>query len=129
MRQLTLDLSQASLTQDSNPFFSNPSSPSSSTSVSPFPTSFPGTSNGGAQEVSTSFAKIASYQKAHGILMGLVVVILFPLGAIVVRLVGSPWGHGAWQVVSLITMIAGLGVGVKLAQMTDLVCPRFTFSI
>jgi hypothetical protein len=37
------------------------------------------------------------------------------------RLGTSAWMHGAWQVFSLAAMVAGLGVGVKLAQMRSYV--------
>jgi hypothetical protein len=55
--------------------------------------------------------------------MGLTVALLFPLGALAMRVVGSPLLHGLIQVISTCTLIAGFGLGVKLAQMTDLVSP------
>jgi hypothetical protein len=53
--------------------------------------------------------------------MGLVVVILFPLGSLFMRTIRSPWIHAGVQLFSLAAMIAGLGLGVKLAQYMDLV--------
>lgn len=71
--------------------------------------------------VGSSYKVVAQYDKAHGIIMGTTVVLLFPLGAILARLGASAWAHGAWQVLSLASLIAGLGVGVKLAQMRSYV--------
>jgi hypothetical protein len=53
--------------------------------------------------------------------MGLVVTILFPSGAIFVRLHGHAWIHAGIQILSLICMIVGLGLGVELAKLEDLV--------
>jgi hypothetical protein len=53
--------------------------------------------------------------------MGSVTVLLLPLGAIFMRLGGSVWAHGAWQVFSLSAMLCGFGLGIKLAQMRSLV--------
>jgi len=51
--------------------------------------------------------------------MGLVVVLLFPLGAIVMRLGGPAWLHSLIQLISLAALIAGFGLGIELAKMTD----------
>ena len=60
--------------------------------------------------------------------MGLVVVILFPAGALLMRAVRSPWIHAGIQVLNLALLIAGLGLGVKLAQFKDYVsCPFLLF--
>jgi hypothetical protein len=144
-RQFTFDLSQASLASDSNPFFAATSgsssdtggsgnSPSSAgTGSSPSATSTPGSNSspnsgsgsgsGSSSTVSNdgSVNKLHNYQKAHGIIMGLVVTILFPSGAIFVRLHGHSWIHAGIQVLSLICMIVGLGLGVELAKLGSLV--------
>jgi len=49
--------------------------------------------------------------------MGVTVVLLFPIGATFMRLGGSAAGHGAWQILSLCSLIAGFGVGIELAKM------------
>lgn len=135
-RQFDFDLSQASISSDSNPFVSSTSTSSGSSSSSGTATGSAATStssssdsssndnnsgdssgSSGVTVVGTSFAVISDYDKAHGIIMGVVVVLLFPLGAIFMRMGTSAWMHGAWQVFSLIAMICGLGLGVKLAQM------------
>jgi len=67
--------------------------------------------------VGSSYKVLADYDKAHGIIMGTTVVLLFPLGAIFMRLGTSAWMHAVWQLFSLAALVAGLGLGVKLAQM------------
>jgi len=52
--------------------------------------------------------------------MGVTVVLLFPLGAIFQRLVGTALLHGAIQVLALALLIVGFGLGVKLGQLRDL---------
>lgn len=53
--------------------------------------------------------------------MGLTVVLLFPLGAVFMRLGGSALMHGALQLVALSLLIAGFALGVKLADIRQLV--------
>ncbi len=66
------------------------------------------------------------YDKAHGVLMGTTVCLLFPLGAVYMRLGGSAWAHGAIQTLSLAFLIAGFGVGYKLAQFRGYVSQLFS---
>merc|ERR1711939_1218972 len=66
---------------------------------------------------SSSFQTITDYQKAHGIVMGIVVVLLFPFGAMFMRMGGSGIVHGILQVLSLCGLLVGLGLGVKLADL------------
>ncbi len=53
---------------------------------------------------------------AHGIIMALVMVILFPLGSMLMPLLGKWWFHAGWQSVTFLLMWAGFGLGVKCAQ-------------
>lgn len=53
--------------------------------------------------------------------MGLVVTLLFPLGAIVMRVGGNMNAHRVVQMISLVALIVGFGLGIKLAQMRDYV--------
>ncbi|TVY59672.1 hypothetical protein LSUE1_G008754, partial [Lachnellula suecica] len=131
-RQFTFDLTQAALTADQNPFVAaatSGSSPSSSTTSGPAAASSSSAagsssdtdagSSSSSQEIGTSGDTINAYSKAHGIIMGLVVVILFPLASLFMRVVRHPWIHAGMQLFNLAAMIAGLGLGVKLAQFTD----------
>ena len=61
----------------------------------------------------------------HGVLMGIAFLGLFPLGAIMIRLLSFPglvYVHAAIQVLALILAIVGLGLGVWLAQKLGDVC-------
>lgn len=67
---------------------------------------------------------IPSYQKAHGICMGLSFVVFYPVGAILIRTLkfkGSIWVHIACQLVGWLLMIAGLAFGVKMGNIIDIV--------
>jgi len=59
---------------------------------------------------------VIKYEQAHGIIMGTTVVLLFPFGAMYMRLGGGAWMHGALQVFSLCALISGFGLGIKLGQ-------------
>jgi hypothetical protein len=50
-------------------------------------------------------------------------IILFPLGALSMVLFGKTWVHGFIQLVSLGMLVVGFGLGVKLADLNDYVCP------
>ena len=49
--------------------------------------------------------------------MGVTVVLLFPIGALFMRLVGNAMLHAVLQVFSLLALIVGFGLGVKLAKL------------
>lgn len=64
---------------------------------------------------------------AHGVLAALAFVILFPSGAILMRLASFPglvWVHAAFQVFAYLVYVAGFGLGVYIANEMDLVSPR-----
>ncbi|TVY24032.1 hypothetical protein LHYA1_G008450, partial [Lachnellula hyalina] len=121
-RQFTLDLTKASLSTDSNPFIVDAASASSpSASASPSSSSGSASDDGSSSSSTTESnqSRIERFQKAHGAIMGLVVVILFPAGAILMRTIRHPWIHAGVQIFSLALLITGLALGVKLAQYTD----------
>ncbi|KAA8563635.1 hypothetical protein EYC84_011658 [Monilinia fructicola] len=109
-RQFTFDLSQAQLSSDSNPFTSTSAA---TTSSSPSP----GSSSSSSSSASSGSSPVQSYDKAHGIIMGMTVVLLFPLGALSMRIFGRPWLHATLQMFSFIFLIVGLGLGIKLAEL------------
>ncbi|KAH6718586.1 hypothetical protein BKA61DRAFT_595979 [Leptodontidium sp. MPI-SDFR-AT-0119] len=145
-----VDLSQASISSDSNPFISGstttPGTTGSGSSPTTASTSTPtsqsggkgsgdddgnssddskgnGSSNTNTSGVTfggTNFNAITDYQKAHGIVMGVVVVLLFPFGAIFVRMGGSGIVHGVLQLLSLCALLVGLGLGVKLGNLRSM---------
>jgi len=133
MRQFTFDLTSAALSTDSNPFVSSTSSTGTGTASGSSPTSTgesgddgssgdSGSSgNSGATAVGPSFKVITDYDTAHGVIMGATMVLLLPLGAMFMRLGASVYLHGAWQLFALCAMLCGFGLGIKLAQMRNLV--------
>lgn len=67
------------------------------------------------------------YDISHGVIMGVAVVLVLPLASIYMRIGGSVWIHGAIQIFGIFLLLAGLGTGVKLAQITDQVVLPFHF--
>lgn len=53
--------------------------------------------------------------------MGTSVLLLFPIGAVFMRAVGSPLLHGIVQVLALGVLLAGFAVGVRMAHILDIV--------
>ncbi|KAK6352853.1 hypothetical protein TWF696_004853 [Orbilia brochopaga] len=131
----TFDLTQATGGDSANPFVAAAPSPSSArTGTGANPTSNPSSapaspSNAadasGASDSDSSGAAViavtdtARMLKVHGILMGLAFAVLFPLGAIILRLLPSPHKvdiHMGIQLIAFILAIAGLSYGIMLAQ-------------
>lgn len=62
---------------------------------------------------------VPTYATAHGLEMGLAFVIIFPLGALLIRalkLKTNIWAHVAVQSAGWILMIAGLATGIRLGK-------------
>ncbi|KAH8656676.1 hypothetical protein BGZ60DRAFT_417491 [Tricladium varicosporioides] len=74
----------------------------------------------GSNSFQAYFRTIQKYLIAHGVIMGVTVVLLFPLGSIFIRLGGNIWIHAFIQLFSFVCLIAGLATGVKLADRTHL---------
>ncbi|OBT92225.1 hypothetical protein VE01_10009 [Pseudogymnoascus verrucosus] len=67
---------------------------------------------------------VPNYAKAHGILMGLALVVVLPGGAILMRLLSSKgkptvWVHVGTQLVGWVLMISGLAMGAKVGKILD----------
>jgi hypothetical protein len=126
--QFTFDLSQATIADDANPFVAasstsgddggNATSPSNSGNNNPVSG---GSSGSSSAAVPSWIREIPKLQSAHGILMSIVMVILYPLGAILMPLFGSWVLHAVWQAVSFLLMWAAFGLGVTLAHRTGYV--------
>jgi hypothetical protein len=101
----TLNLANAQLDDDSNPFLSTSSNANETNSGS-----------------AVSYVDpITTYEMAHGPIMAATMVILLPMGAIILRVFGGVWLHAAIQLFSLAAIIVGFGLGIHLAQISDLV--------
>lgn len=80
-----------------------------------------GSSNSGSG--SSGRSRSAMILMAHGILMSLAFAVLYPLGAIIIRLLhfkGVVWIHAGWMATTYLLVIAGMGLGVYIAVNEDL---------
>lgn len=64
---------------------------------------------------------ITTYEMAHGSIMASTMVVIFPMGAVIMQSFGAVWLHAAIQLFSLAAIIAGFGLGIHLAMISDLV--------
>ncbi|KAH7394919.1 hypothetical protein DE146DRAFT_633301 [Phaeosphaeria sp. MPI-PUGE-AT-0046c] len=68
---------------------------------------------------SVSDDSLASIRKAHGVLISVTIVLWFPFGVFLLRLLKVKhtvrW-HGAWQGIGLLMMLVGFGLGRYLAE-------------
>lgn len=74
--------------------------------------------NGGSSDIENEIKLAGRVRKAHGIIMSLAFVIVYPLGAIIIRLLsfsGLVWVHAATQIFSYLLALTGLGLGVYIA--------------
>lgn len=103
-----VDLSQASISSDANPFTGNN-----------------GGGNGGGSIVSpgggSGSAVSSTLLYAHGVLMMIVWVILYPAGALLMPFIGKWVFHAAFQTMAFLAMWAGLGLGYVLAHRLGIV--------
>jgi hypothetical protein len=121
--QFRLDLSQAVVSTDSNPYVSG----GSNNSLAPGPTisgsgagSSLGNSSSGVVEIGGSSLNTI-LPIAHGLIMSLALIVLFPLGAILMPLLGRWYIHAAWQLFAWSLMWAAFGLGVATARQQDIV--------
>ena len=55
---------------------------------------------------------------AHGTVMSMAIVLFYPIGAIMMKLFSFPgllWLHIGWQMVGMVLMLAGFGLGIWLS--------------
>lgn len=118
-----IDLSQASITSDANPFTgtdggSNPNGNNTSGDGN-------GGGSGGGNIVSPgggSGSPVSStLLYGHGVLMMIVWVILYPAGALMMPFIGKWIFHAAFQTMAFLAMWAGLGLGYVLAHRLGIV--------
>ncbi|KAG6261801.1 hypothetical protein E4U49_003588 [Claviceps purpurea] len=101
----SVDFSKATVSSDRNPFVGNTAAVVSGSGVS-------------QQDSSSSDNKGLLY--AHGIIMSLVFLIGFPVGSMLMPLLGKWLVHASWQIVAFILMWAGFGVGYVLSRRWDM---------
>ncbi|KAK8044288.1 hypothetical protein PG993_004312 [Apiospora rasikravindrae] len=118
------DLTKATVSSDSNPFVNAQSGGSSSSGPNGGPggSGVPGGSGPGVIPSGGGFQsareEITRLQRAHGIIMALVFVILYPIGSILMPLLGNWIAHAAFQFLNFVLMWVGFGLGYVLSQKT-----------
>jgi hypothetical protein len=120
------DLTKAVLPADSNPFVAaavtapaggdNSGSGSNSTGQG-------SAGDGDGVTVVATAATSTSVLVAHGVIMAIVFVILYPLGALLMPVLGRWWAHAAFQAVAWLLMWAAFGLGIKYAKVLNIVSP------
>ncbi|KAF5006082.1 hypothetical protein FDECE_7523 [Fusarium decemcellulare] len=105
----SVDFSDASISSDSNPFTSS-SSDSGSNSDSD------SNSGSGSGVVTESSGPSDSILRAHGIIMSIVFLAGYPLGAVLMPIVGNWLVHAGWQIFVFLAMWAGFGLGYVYAR-------------
>ncbi|RGP74308.1 cellobiose dehydrogenase [Fusarium longipes] len=99
-----VNLAKASMSSDSNPFLSANTNNGNSGS------------GGAVAETANSGGASETVQLAHGIIMSIVFIAGYPLGAILMPILGKWLIHAGWQVVMLLLMWAGFGLGYVCAR-------------
>ncbi|KAI1776555.1 CBD9-like protein [Hypoxylon cercidicola] len=97
--QWRFDLTQGTVSDDSNPFVG----------VSQFDNNNRGVSEG-------SFADPRTLVRGHGIIMAVVMVLLYPIGSSLMPLFGKWLLHASWQFLAFLLMWAGFGLGFVASQ-------------
>lgn len=128
--QFTLDLTQAAVSSDSNPFVAssggNGSSSSSNNSSSGGSGSGSsgsgGSPSGSGVTIEDSGNVRPPLQVGHGVIMSVVMVILFPLGALLMPGFRDWRLHAAVQMLAFVLMWIGFGLGVVFAKQQEEVC-------
>ncbi|KAF7921205.1 uncharacterized protein EAE98_008631 [Botrytis deweyae] len=107
----TLNLQTATGGESTNPFLTVGS------------VSTPSQTSSGASDAAIGPSDITRVTIAHGVLASLAYVILFPSGAIAIRIFNFRnllWLHAGWMVGAYIIVLASLGMGVWIAHMSNL---------
>lgn len=115
----TINLQNAAGGSSSNPFLaSTATSTSSGSDSSP---SSDGSSSQGDGEPSMP-ADFENVRMAHAIMAPIAFVLLFPIGAMGIRLLSFPglvWIHACWMAFAYLIVLASMGMGVWIAVVSD----------
>ncbi len=113
-----IDFAQASISSDANPFLggnTNSGSGNGNGGGSNPPVVSGGGSSGGIGSSS------GMLPWAHGIIMMLVFVVMYPVGGILMPALGKWIIHASWQMTAFLAMWAGLGIGYTIAHRNGIV--------
>lgn len=118
-----VDFADASFSSDSNPFTSSNSDSGSGSNNGSGSNSGSGSgsdSNSGsgndAVSESSGGPNINTLVTAHGIIMSIVFLAAYPLGAVFMPLLGKWMIHAGWQTIAFLGMWAGFGLGYVAAR-------------
>lgn len=113
--QFTIDLAKATIDSGNNTLGANPGAITTSSSSSSV------VSGGGASKTILVYS--------HGILMSVVFIIGYPLGGLLMPLMGKWMLHAGWQVTMFLAMCAGFAVGKIASDLSGMVrypvCQRY----
>ncbi|KAL6402745.1 hypothetical protein AUP68_14081 [Ilyonectria robusta] len=114
-----VNFAKATITSDSNPFLNSSSNNSSSSGDGDSDSDDSG-SNGymGSAVTEGSSGGDDGISSAHGIIMSVVFLIGYPIGAVLMPLLGKWLVHAGWQVLAFLGMWAGFGIGYVAADKT-----------
>ncbi|KAK4128676.1 iron reductase domain protein [Parathielavia appendiculata] len=115
----TVDLTRATVNTDSNPFVTshNTGGGSSSSGNGSGSGSGSGLDSGSGSGISEMTGRGPSQTLvAHGSIMAVVMLVLFPMGSLLMPLFRRWWLHGTWQLVGLAVMWAGIIVGIVVLR-------------
>lgn len=115
--RFTFDLTRATVADDTNPFVQA----SNGGTTTPPPDNGGSGSGDSGSALPASIREIPTIRTAHGTLMSIVMIVLYPLGSILMPLSGNWVLHAIWQFVSFLAMWAAFALGVILAQRTGYV--------
>ena len=110
---LKVNLGGASIASNSNPFLSDSASKGSSSGA--ISSSDSGSDSGDDGDDSNTLPY------AHGIIMTVVFVFAYPVGAMFMPAIGKWWFHASWQMLAFLAMWAGFGIGYIASRNQDIV--------
>lgn len=112
----SVDLSQALISLDANPFVeTDVDGNESSDGASPPP------QTGGVTEQDSNPNN--DLILAHGVILTIVFVAVYPAGSLLMPLIGRWYIHASWQMIGFSAMWAGFGIGYVVSRRLDIVGP------
>ncbi|KAI0004675.1 putative iron reductase domain protein [Xylariaceae sp. FL0662B] len=114
----SFDLTQATVADDANPFVGGAEAEAGAGSDAGNDSGNNSNANSGVSP--SSFQDPRPLIFAHGIIMAIVMVVLYPLGSVLMPLFGKWFVHAGFQSTAFLLMWAGFGLGIVSAQRINL---------
>lgn len=109
--QFNLDLTKATISSDTNPF----------TGAGATDNAVPSGGDSDSDSSESGGMSTRSIQAAHGVVMAVAMILLYPIGALLMPTLGNWLIHAIWQMIAFAAMWAGFALGVVLAERTGIV--------